>query len=46
MGFELGPRRGQTLDVTAAPLSGPPADGEREAFEELDLLYRSLCAIL
>ena len=46
MGFELGPRRGQTLEVTTAPDGGPPAAGERGAFEELDLLYRSLCAIL
>src|SRR4051794_20580526 len=46
MGFEPGPRRGQTLDVTAAPSGGSLADAERQAFEELDLLYRSLCAIL
>ena len=49
MSFELGPRRGIYLDVTAEPPSasgGPLGAGELAAFEELDAIYRSLCAVL
>jgi transketolase len=45
MTLMLGTRRGKTVGITAA---SPPslASDERRRLEELDLLYRSLCAIL
>jgi len=48
MTMAFGPRRGTFVDVGALP---PPAveplpNEQLEAFEALDLLYRSLCAIL
>jgi transketolase len=48
MAFTRGFRRGETVGIDAAPLPAPPslASDERRHFEELDLLYRSLCAIL
>jgi transketolase len=48
MGFMLGSRRGETLGLTGTASPAPPAlaTDERQRFEELDLLYRSLCAIL
>jgi transketolase len=46
MGFEWGPRRGTYLD--AAQIGGEPAfpPEQQEHFEALDLIYRSLCALL
>jgi transketolase len=47
MAFMLGSRRGETIGVPEAPPLAPSlATDERRHFEELDLLYRSLCAIL
>jgi transketolase len=48
MAFVLGSRRGETIGVDAATPPAPPslANEGRWQFEELDLLYRSLCAIL
>ena len=48
MAFMLGTRRGETIGTgtTTAPAPPAPAGDERRRFEELDLLYRSLCAIL
>jgi len=48
MTLTLGPRRGATLETSSSAAPAPPAlaNDERRRFEELDLLYRSLCAIL
>jgi transketolase len=48
MAFMLGNRRGETIGttMTTAPAPLALAGEERRGFEELDLLYRSLCAIL
>jgi len=50
MSFELGPRRGQFVDIAGElAASGSPAalgTAEVEAFEELDTVYRALCAVL
>jgi len=48
MGFELGKRRAIVLDVSDTTSKQPPpltAD-ELNAFTELDLVYRSLCALM
>src|SRR5574341_744097 len=48
MGLAFGPRRGIYVDVTEALAGdgGPLAPEELRRFEDLDLLYRSLCALL
>ena len=48
MTFSFGPRRATCVDITAAtPPDGPSLRPDELAnFETLDLLYRSLCAIL
>ena len=48
MTFELGPRRGTYIDI-AKEMKGtksPLSQEELTAFEEFDLIYRSLCALL
>ena len=48
MVFMTESRRGKTVGIEAAisPTPPPLANDERRRFEDLDLLYRSLCAIL
>ncbi len=48
MGFEFGPRRGIYMDVTTILESKKPplSPDEIGPFETLDLVYRSLCALL
>ena len=48
MAFEFGPRRGTYLDVTEIlKTEKPPLSSEELGhFETLDLIYRSLCALL
>ncbi len=48
MGFEFGPRRGTYVDVTTILESKKPplSPDEIGSFETLDLMYRSLCALL
>jgi transketolase len=46
MGFELGPRRGLYIDMAREkPAGGWPAE-DVQHLERLDLVYRSLCAML
>ncbi|HET6496195.1 MAG TPA: hypothetical protein VFH61_12620, partial [Thermoleophilia bacterium] len=47
MAFTFGPRRGTYVDVAEVMPAGGPLDADELAdFERLDLVYRSLCAIL
>jgi transketolase len=48
MTLAFGPRRGAFVRVpgAAAPDTGPLAGADIQCFEELDLIYRSLCALL
>jgi len=48
MSYAFGPRRGVVIDIAedSAPGSRPLTDDELESFEFLDLVYRSLCAVL
>ena len=47
MSFAFGPRRGIYVDITeAAPGQAPLAADELAHFETVDLIYRSLCALL
>lgn len=48
MAFSFGPRRGVYLDISEAtgPDKHPLTDADVGDFETLDLLYRSLCALL
>jgi len=46
MTFVLGPRRGEVIGMTGTTSPSALARDERDRFEDLDLLYRSLCAIL
>ncbi len=48
MGFELGPRRGRAIDLVEAMGESEPrlAPEALAHFEEFDLVYRSLCAVL
>ena len=48
MTMAFGPRRGTFVDVAnlPSPAREPLAPDQLEAFEALDLLYRSLCAVL
>ena len=46
MGFELGPRRGVFIDISSEKQERPLAAEELKHFEQLDLMYRSLCAML
>jgi len=45
MALAFAPRRGSYIDVTEA-MAGLPAAADVEHFETLDLVYRSLCALL
>ena len=45
MAFAFAPRRGTYLDVVEA-MAAQPAQPDIEHFETLDLVYRSLCALL
>jgi transketolase len=46
MGFELGPRRGIYIDITTEKQEQSPSAQDITHFEHLDLVYRSLCAML
>ena len=46
MSVAFGPRRSVFMDVHEDGASSPLSDGELAAFERMDLLYRSLCAML
>jgi transketolase len=48
MTFSFGPRRATYLDITEAsgPGEGPLFSEELAQFETLDLIYRSMCALL
>ncbi len=47
MAMQLGTRRGQLVDITeVAPLGTPLSPAEVDHFDALDLMYRSLCALL
>jgi transketolase len=46
MGFELGPRRGIYIDISREKKEQPVRAEEITHFEQLDLMYRSLCAML
>jgi transketolase len=46
MGFELGPRRGVYIDISTEKPEKPLAAEALKHFEQLDLIYRSLCAML
>ncbi|MGO8684381.1 MAG: hypothetical protein ACLQUT_07380 [Thermoleophilia bacterium] len=48
MTFSFGPRRATYLDITEAsgPGEGPLSGEELAQFETLDLIYRSMCALL
>ncbi|HXH28761.1 MAG TPA: hypothetical protein VNL37_06930, partial [Candidatus Polarisedimenticolia bacterium] len=44
--MELGRRRGRLIDATEVIGTHPPERPDLEPFETLDLIYRSLCAML
>jgi len=48
MNFTLGPRRGKYVDISEELKKGDPqlASDELAVFEQFDLIYRTLCAIL
>ncbi len=46
MAFEFGPRRAISLDITKEMAKEPLPSEELKHFEDFDLIYRSLCAIL
>ena len=46
MGFELGPRRGIYIDISKEKVEKQASGGDTAPFEELDLMYRALCAML
>jgi len=48
MPFQLGPRRGTYLNIAETPSAAtrPIDDAELACFENFDLIYRSLCALL
>jgi len=46
MGFELGPRRGLYIDISSERTEKQLPAEELKHFEQLDLMYRSLCAML
>ena len=46
MSASFGPRRAVFLDVHEQGEAAPLSDGELQAFEQFDLVYRSLCAML
>jgi len=46
MGFELGPRRGVFIDISKEKMEKQIPAQELSQFEHLDLMYRSLCAML
>ena len=46
MGFELGPRRGVYIDISKEKVEKQASGEDTTHFEELDLMYRSLCAML
>jgi transketolase len=46
MGFELGPRRGVYIDISKEKVEKQASGEDTAPFEELDLMYRALCAML
>jgi len=46
MGFELGPRRGVYIDISKEKVEKQASVEDTTHFEELDLIYRALCAML
>jgi transketolase len=46
MGFELGPRRGVYIDISKETVEKQAHGEDTTYFEQLDLMYRSLCAML
>src|SRR5512134_121287 len=46
MRLEIGPRRGQHIDIAGDNALQPLAPEELAHFEAFDLIYRSLCAVL
>jgi transketolase len=46
MGFELGPRRGVYIDISKEKVEEQASVEDTTHFEELDLMYRALCAML
>ena len=48
MAFEIGPRRGIYVEIAKEMKAAPPPLSKQElaAFEEFDLVYRTLCALL
>jgi transketolase len=46
MGFELGPRRGIYIDISTEKQEQSPSAQDITHFEHVDLVYRSLCAML
>jgi len=46
MGFELGPRRGVYIDISKEKVEKQASGEDTTHFEELDLMYRALCAML
>ena len=46
MGFELGPRRGVYIDISKEKVEKQASVEDTTHFEELDLMYRALCAML
>src|SRR5574340_470380 len=46
MSVSFGPRRAVFLDIHEQEEAAPLTDRELQAFERLDLFYRSLCAML
>ena len=46
MGFELGPRRGVYIDVSKEKVEKQAFGEDTAPFEEFDLMYRALCAML
>jgi transketolase len=46
MAFTFGPRRGSYLDISEELGTTKSVDAEVRYFEEFDLIYRSLCAVL
>ncbi|NWF53290.1 MAG: hypothetical protein HXY45_00675 [Syntrophaceae bacterium] len=46
MAFKFGPRRGTYLDISKKMKSQGLSGEEKKVFEDFDLIYRSLCALL
>src|SRR5512136_2560808 len=46
MALKFGPRRGTYTDISRKMKGGEISGGEKKVFEDFDLIYRSLCALL